>query len=88
MKPKLPTLIVGPWRLSGPSEIVFAVVAPPDAEALTMNVCVSPATLDATSVVPFVSEKAPAAKVSVTVPFWNSPVELVVLEPLDGVAWR
>ena len=35
LKPKLPRLIVGPWRLSGPSEIVFGVVAPPAAESLT-----------------------------------------------------
>ena len=68
-----------PLERERPSEIVFAVVAPPAAEALTVNVCVSPAMLDATSVVPLVSENAPAANVSVTVPFWNRPVEVVVL---------
>jgi hypothetical protein len=90
LKPKFPTLIVGPWRLSGPSEMVFGVVAPPAAESLMVNICVSPAELPATSVVPFVVKNAFAANVSVTVPSWNSPAdELLDGEPpVEGLAWR
>ena len=33
LKPMFSIPIVGPWRLSGPSEIVLALVAPPGAEA-------------------------------------------------------